>query len=66
MKDHSDMTDYEIERLEYLKTIYCNKWGKIIILAETKIKIAFKQYDGYEKEIVDTQERAFGTYIHLW
>lgn len=46
MKDHLDMSDYEIERLEYLKVMYCNEWVKINILAGTKIKIAFQQYDG--------------------
>jgi hypothetical protein len=59
VKDLSDMADYENERLEYLKKVYCNEWGNINMQAETEIKIAHQEYDRYEKEVMDTQECAF-------
>jgi len=45
--------------LEYFKNIYFNKWVFISMQAETEIKIARQEYDSYEKELMDTQERAF-------
>ncbi|XP_025196569.1 uncharacterized protein LOC112595539 [Melanaphis sacchari] len=59
VKDLSSMAGYEIERLEYLKTIYYNEWRNINIQAETEINMAHQKYDCYEKEVMDTQEQAF-------
>lgn len=59
VKDLSGMADYEIERLEYFKKIYCNKWVHINLQAETEIKIVDKKNDLYEKKLTDTQEQAF-------
>lgn len=55
----SDIADYEIERLEYFKNIYCDKWVNINLQAETEIKMLHQEYDRYQKEVRDTQENAF-------
>jgi len=58
-KELSNMADYEIERLEYFKKVYCNKWFQINLQAGTEIKIVHQKYDPYEKEVINTQEQAF-------